>query len=1258
MNPLDQDLLKEIDELRAKLSRAEARSHLWGRQLEAISKSFRIGFWEWDEVNNRVISYSDEMAEIFALSLDDLYTQCATIEDFLKLVHPDDLDEYTKHANRIARHISEYRQADCFEYRIILPNGKLRHVRELEFGVFDDSGNLQSSYGIFQDITEHQKMLKALKKSEERFFTLFDQLPVGVVEEDYQPIKRAVDKLQADGVTDVIAYLRSQPQFLKLIVADTAISNVNQAMLDLNEATSKEQFLNIEADIDGWWNDEWVDFYLGEINALMHGQRFFETEREDSRVAGSVYETRSITTVVKGHEQDWARVITIHEDITNRKKNELDLLEAKEQAERANRAKSEFLSSMSHELRTPLNAILGFSQLFGYDDNLTENQHSNAQEINRAGKHLLSLIDDVLDLSRIEAGEVEVSLEPVSLVNAIEDPLSWVEKLARSKRVEFHTESLVGEDILVKADVMRLKQVFLNLFTNAVKYNKPGGDVFIDIDRPSENSIRIGIRDTGAGIDRNKFGDLFQPFNRLGVESSDTEGTGIGLVITRQLVELMHGYIEVQSEPGLGSTFWVELRPCDQTMMEYIEDRAEITDLPPAPGHKPNQPFILVAEDNLVNRELMDAQMEMLGYEVDFAINGAEALEMWQTGQYYLLITDIRMSIMDGYELIQKIRSPDNTRESPFSIIAVTANAMKSDIDHCYQVGANDVIAKPIELDQLRRALVKWLPEEALGMNQVVESKNQQYRSDVLIDLDILRQAVGNNSETHKKLLASFLKSLPASTDEFEDAFSWRNHKNLSDAAHKLKSSARSMGALELGDLCETIEKAAIEKRWPDLEQYLPMLLQQSEQIADEIRRICHLKSAVQQNQMQPERAEDITAPEVDLNILIVDDDFVMHRVTTTILNDLGVRKVHNALSGPRALEMLNDIPEEIELVICDLNMPDMDGVEFIRHLASEGFSHSLILTSGEDIRILRTVEKLAIEHQLNILGIIQKPMTRAKLNELLDAFGQMKTEGTLILHGQIVVEELKQALVSDQLDVYFQPKVNAISRAVTGVEALVRWNHPSKGIIRPEAFITMAEENQLISELTRVVCEKTIDYGSRLQQKGLEMDIAINISVDTLNDLEWPDTIVAQIESAGLKPTKITFEITESRLMEHISVALDILSRLSLKRFKLSIDDFGTGYSSMEQLQRIPFSELKIDRAFVNGAADDISARAILESSVLLAQKLGMKVVAEGVENLKDWDLVESLGVDEVQGYFISRPMPFDQLMSWLEKWNADHSR
>lgn len=390
------------------------------------------------------------------------------------------------------------------------------------------------------------------------------------------------------------------------------------------------------------------------------------------------------------------------------------------------------------------------------------------------------------------------------------------------------------------------------------------------------------------------------------------------------------------------------------------------------------------------------------------------------------------------------------------------------------------------------------------------------------------------------------------------------------------------------------------------------------------------------------------------LSIMLVDDDYIMHRVTTVMLNDLGISSVLNAMSGSAALDMLQQNGERIEVIICDLNMPEMDGVELIRHLATSGFGGSLILTSGEDVRILKTVEKLAIEHELHVLGVMEKPVTPAKLSELLDSLDQIRQEGTLMMNDPFNLADLEQAITCNQLDTFFQPKIDIKSGEVVGVEALVRWNHPVMGLIKPNAFITMAEDHGLIGGLTDVVCNKALDFAARLKAMGYHLNIAINISVDSLTNLEWPDRISSLLAESGLEPSSISFEITESRLMEHLSVALDILSRLSLKQFNLSIDDFGTGYSSMEQLQRIPFAEFKIDRAFVHGAARETSARAILGSSVLLAKKLDMKVVAEGVEDQEDWDLVAEVGCDQVQGYFVSRPLPFRQLVKWLEDRKA----
>ncbi len=1241
-----EDLKQRLDEANSLLSFHEDRTH-------SLSQMLNLGIWEWDERADKPIFVSDEMAGIFGVDKERIHEIFRTGKDFESHIHPDDLEHYRRHLDSSV-HLAEGNQ-HVFGYRIIRGKGEVRYLREYEQGVFDEDGRLVTSFGVVQDITESQLALSALRDSEERYSSLFAQMPLGVQEEDYSAIKRVVDKLQFQGVEDLQGYFLDNPKILREMVGQTRITNVNEALIRMHDAESREEFLEVEADVEQWWDAQWIEYYAAEIAALASDKKYYEAERVDEKVDGSYFETRSIVTLVRGFEDTWERVVTIHEDITERKRAEAELIAAKNLAEEASNAKSEFLSSMSHELRTPLNAIMGFSQLFAYDQTLGEQHLANATEINRAGKHLMSLIDQILDLSRIEAGEIGVSLEPVSLDQVLADSVNWVSPLAVNRQIDIDCDTEAFEQIHVLADQIRLKQVFLNLLTNAIKYNQQAGRVEIILDTDSSERVRIGVRDSGAGISPEKLEKLFQPFNRLGAEYSMVEGTGIGLVITRQLIDLMQGRLEVDSEPGRGSTFWVSLEAA--RMPEVAEssvagarngEESEATDI--------SLSRILVAEDNLINQELMAAQLSILGYRADYAENGQSALARWQEGSYDLLLTDIRMPEMNGYDLVREIRQLEQGGETRSAVIAITANALEADVKQCFDVGVDHVISKPVELEDLRCALEKWTPQvQAELPREDDQTAIDLPTGDDPVDLAVLAQSTGNKVELHQQLLHSYLQALPGAIAEIRQAFAWKSEEKIAEYTHKLKSSSRSMGAMTLAFTCEALEKAARESDWNEIEKLVPRLerisgqveqflaayLEATEQDADDAIDIAEAAMQVACD------SEDIT--QFSIKLLLVDDDYIMHRVTTVMLNDLGVSGVMNAMSGSEALDYLERESGDIDVIICDLNMPGMDGVELIRHLAGKDYGGALILTSGEDIRILKTVEKLAIEHELQVLGVLEKPVSPVKLSELLDSLDQIRSEGTMMLVDAFGIDELERAIEEDQLDTFFQPKIDIESGQVVGVEALARWNHPAMGLIRPNSFITMAEENNLIGALTDNICQKALDYATRLRSEGFDLNVAINLSVDSLTDLEWPDRITEQLDQSGLDASGISFEITESRLMEHISVALDILSRLSLKRFKLSIDDFGTGYSSMEQLQRIPFSEFKIDRAFVHGAAQESSARAILESSVLLAKKLDMKVVAEGVEDQQDWDLVAQVGCDQVQGYFISRPLPFEQLLKWL---------
>ena len=252
----------------------------------------------------------------------------------------------------------------------------------------------------------------------------------------------------------------------------------------------------------------------------------------------------------------------------------------------------------------------------------------------------------------------------------------------------------------------------------------------------------------------------------------------------------------------------------------------------------------------------------------------------------------------------------------------------------------------------------------------------------------------------------------------------------------------------------------------------------------------------------------------------------------------------------------------------------------------------------------------------------------------------------------------LQHAIDEDQFLVYYQPKIDAFSRELVGVESLVRWQHPEKNFIMPDQFIPLAEENGLIDELTDLVLNKAFSQLKQWRQLGLGITVSINIAVGTIGrHIDFPERVLGFLEQHQLEPQDVILELTEGGLMKDIATTLDALVRLRLKGVTLSIDDFGTGYSTFRQLQGIPFAELKIDKEFVMNAVSDPASRAILESSVVLGQKLGMKLVAEGVETMDDWNLLKKLGCHMVQGYYVSRPLPSDELLAWFNDWQAKNN-
>jgi PAS domain S-box-containing protein len=389
--------------------------------------------------------------------------------------------------------------------------------------------------------------------------------------------------------------------------------------------------------------------------------------------------------------------------------------EAKEVAERANRAKSEFLSRMSHELRTPLNAVLGFGQLLEADD-LSRGQRESVAQIMKGGRHLLELINEVLDISRIEAGNMTMSLEPVHVGLTLGEVLDLVNPLAAARDISLERPLPEASDRHLLADKQRLKQVLLNLLSNAIKYNRDGGSVKVSLEpvgnRSCPSELLILVTDTGRGISEEQQSKLFSPFERLGAEQSSIEGTGLGLTLSRLLVEEMGGTLAVESEPWVGSTFLIKL-PLTSAPLDSIQQPAAIS--PDASSDRSPLPkrTILYVEDNFDNFKLVERilagrpELELLT-----AMNGNLAVELAQQHRPDLVLLDLHLPGIPGEDVLKRLKGDPSTHHIP--VVVVSADATERRIKSLLAGGARDYLTKPLDVSRFL-AVVEDSLSESVG---------------------------------------------------------------------------------------------------------------------------------------------------------------------------------------------------------------------------------------------------------------------------------------------------------------------------------------------------------------------------------------------------------------------------------------------------------------------------------------------------------------------------------------------------------------
>lgn len=616
-------------------------------------------FWMMNAEHTEMIFISPGYEKVWQRSCQDLIKNPqAWLED----IHSDDVDEVAKAFE------TEWLSGFDKTYRIVRPDGSTRWIRDRAFPVYNEKGEPYRVAGIAQDVTllisKRERLDQQTNQLDKYFEWSQDLLAIAGSDTKFIRVNRQMEKTLGYGPGELVGH-----SFFEFIHPQDAKKTKN-LMLDMGQGFEPSGFENRYRCKNG-------EYRIFEWNAFQASNMFFGTGR----------------------------------DVTKRRELEKQIIEAKETAEKANLEKSNFLSSMSHELRTPLNAILGFAQLIQITsgDAQDAKQEEFASQIIDGGQHLLKLIDDILDLARIEAGKAHLYFETFSISELIEEGFRQMKVLADEQRISLEKGKGCRTSTPVFADKTRVKQVFLNLMSNAIKYNKENGSVTVFCDVSQNGSFRVSVKDTGYGIPEKQWPDLFKPFNRLGYHMSDIAGTGIGLVVSKNLITLMGGNIGFESTENHGTTFWFEL-----PIAKY--QGKTLGSLEAAPNRLPQSVaeniVILYVEDNLPNVQLMKSIIdEMEGMRLIVCRQAEEGIEIANEEIPDLILLDVNLPEMSGLEAAKILRESPKTTHIP--IVGVSALAMQSDIDAGLKAGFDKYLIKPIQVVDLVNAINELIKPSA-----------------------------------------------------------------------------------------------------------------------------------------------------------------------------------------------------------------------------------------------------------------------------------------------------------------------------------------------------------------------------------------------------------------------------------------------------------------------------------------------------------------------------------------------------------------
>ena len=1008
------------------------------------------------------------------------------------------------------------------------------------------------------------------------------------------------------------------------------------------------------------------------------------------------------------------------------------------QLKAADKLKDEFLANTSHELRTPLNGIIGIAESLvdGATGVLSQKTNTNLGMIVSSGRRLLALVNDILDFSKLKKKEFDLQRKAVDMQTIADVVLTLSQPLVGHKEVQL-VNAIPANLPPVAADENRVQQILYNLVGNAIKFTDSGlitvSATIVQEEREPEKQepvsvqtemksscplLAITVSDTGIGIPAEKRVRIFEAFEQGdGSTSRIYGGTGLGLAVTQQLVNLHGGQMQVQSKVAVGSHFTFTLpisegqaekakKPPHQlsftNQLPELEKPASTPERPRSNNEvqprtlKPDSASlqgefkVLIVDDDEVNRQVLVNHLSLQHYAIRQTASGMETLALLENGyKPDLILLDVMMPRISGYEVTQKIRETWAADELP--IILLTAKNQVTDLVIGLESGANDYLTKPISKDELlarikthfRILQLKQARQEAekkyhelfenvsegifqctaggryLSINPAfVRMFGYQSAEQIYTEITDIGQQLYVNPQRHIEFLATLETQSNVQGFEYQarrcdDSVIW-----VKETVHVARDNNGQIRYYEgiIEDI--TGRKQAEEKlRYDATHDQLTGLFNRT---AFTVRLTEALKQIDNEQFPIP-----FAALFVDLDRFKIVNDTMGHLVGDQLLSDIA-RRLDSEMSE-------NDIVARFggdEFILMLGNLPDLANLKQRVNNIQQQLSLPYRL-KDETFNTTASIGIALSDPKFNTAANIEMALSYPKyhsadeiLRDADTAMYEAKKQGggnsvifqpgmhTRVIDAFRMESDLRKALERDEFCLYYQPIVSVETQRVVGLEALVRWEHPEQGLVRPDLFIPLAEETGLIKELGLWVFETACVQLRRWQIKfAHHVDLGMNINVSPIQ-LKQPH-IVREIqdiiEKTGINSPTCRVEITEGAMMQNPQAALAVLNDLKSLNVLLYVDDFSTGYSSLSYLQQFPIDALKIDKSFIQEIDTTVKSAQVVHAIIALGKAFDLRIVAEGVENDFQLSMLKSAQCHHVQGYFFSRPKDAQTIEDYL---------